>query len=405
MNFKSFILSLAASVLLGTEAFAASPYGWDAATNENLYSNSIQYFRTLQTDLVGEPLYFMAQELMLQIEAAHKTDKYAWMNQIHSFCNTLESIYCPQLEHPRLCAGDKYETIRRDILKLRDYPMHEVSLADDAVVPEASQITAFTKSNLQNLKLRRQEFFEMLASPRPQSEGEIQIIKLYSSGFVFRTKNACVGLDISYEYAFGDTQRADELAGYLDALFITHAHGDHFDRTILEKVYANGKSIIMPNLIVNPSGGNGKKYIWNKDQMNPMTVAKNVTGLAKMAAQGTEPCLLYMIEIDGWRIVAVGDNSETDKESFYSELQMADILVAPIFQGITALCQYTYRAPNPGNIEQVYINCHENEYHHTVDHRVSYKYLLSNVSALGNSSIKYPLCSIIDNGESIVLKK
>jgi len=405
MKFKYLLIFFIASVLSGTEAFADNTYGWDAATNENLYTSAIIQLKTIQTQIVGEPAYYMTQEFMLRVEAAHKTDQYAWMAQFHNFCNTLEAIYCPQLEHPRICASDKYEQIRRNIMKLRDFPMHEVSLTTDSITPSAEQIAAFNKSNLQNLKLRRSEFFELLASPRPTEDNEIQIFKLYSSGFVFRTRKTCIGLDICYKNAFGDTSRADELAGYLDALFITHAHGDHYDETVLKKVYENGKALVMPSAIVTPVTGNGTKFIWSSDHLESTAICSGVKASAKMAAQGTEPNLLYMIEIDGWRIIAVGDNSETAKESFYSGQQIADIIIAPIFQGVSALCGYTYSAPNPLNIEQVYINAHENEYHHTVDHRVAFKYLFSNNAALGNGATKYPLCSIIDNGEAVYLKK
>ena len=403
MKIKTIILSALASVLLGAEAFAGT-YNWDATTNESLYNAAISFLKTFQSDAIGEPAYYMVQEALLEIEAAHKKDKLVWMGQIHSFCNMLEAIYPPQLEHPKVYSQDKYEVIRRDILKLRDYPIHEASSKDDNVSLESDQAQYFKAYTYQWLCSKREELMQALKSPRPTSDNEIQVFKVYSSGFIFRTKNACIGLDICYSEAFGDSNYVDDIAEYIDALFVTHAHGDHYDTGLLTKVYQKGKPIIMSDDIVSPSGS-GKKFVWTSDHLDETQICNGVTALAKMGAQGTTPCLLYLIDIEGWRISAVGDNSQPALQSFYINRDMVDIVVAPVFVGLTSLFNSTYSAQNPDNIEQIYINAHENEFHHTVDGRVSYKYLFTANGALGNNSFNYPLTALMDNGEYIVIKK
>ena len=93
MKFKHLLLTAVASVLLGTEAFAASAYGYDAVSNEALYTSMMRNLRTLQTDLIGEPIYFMAQNLMLEIQAVHKEKPYAWVGQVHRFISLAENAF------------------------------------------------------------------------------------------------------------------------------------------------------------------------------------------------------------------------------------------------------------------------------------------------------------------------
>ena len=80
-------------------------------------------------------------------------------------------------------------------------------------------------------------------------------------------------------------------------------------------------------------------------------------------------------------------------------------MISPVFQGNVAFFTHTMAAPNPLNIDQIYVNIHENEWHHTVDHRVPFSFMYNNTGALGNSSFSYPLYIATDCGESFTLYK
>ena len=84
---------------------------------------------------------------------------------------------------------------------------------------------------------------------------------------------------------------------------------------------------------------------------------------------------------------------------------MADVVFAPVFQGVVYLFTSTLAAPNPDNIEQVYVNIHENEWHHEIHGRISYEYLYNHNGALNNGGRPYPSVAIVDNGEHITLYK
>ena len=401
MKFRKLLLVLCASVLLGTEARAG--YGFEAVSNTDMYRSTLTYMKNLQTDYFGEPAYYMIQGLMMEIEASFLTDPYAWIGQVHRFCNMMENIYPPSLGSPMANSEERYDKLRRSILLLRDYPMHEASISGDN--PPANQVAAFSKANAQWLQFKRNEFFQFLSSPRP-SGNEIQVAKIYSSGVVLRTKDACIGIDICYEEGFYNGDRREELADHLDALYVTHAHGDHYDVPLLQMMLQKGKSVVAPHTMGKHFIGSypDKLFLWSEDQATAVNVQGKAQTKAFMSAQGDEPCLLYHILLGDWRIIHVGDNSHHENETPYSKEQLADFVFAPVFQGLTSLFKNTRGAPNPDNAEQVYINIHENEWHHVVASRVPYKYLFNDPGALGGSGV-YPSYALLDNGEHITFYK
>ena len=398
-----------AVVFVLSSGTAKAQYIWVAASNENLYSDMLSCLRVFQNDLVGEPAYYMAQNLAVELEAAHKTDPYIWMTQVHNFCNKLEAMYPPTLSHPKVSKvqEDRYDILRRDISLLRDYPMHEVTLSYETPPPASGQIEAFTAANKQWLQNKREEFFRFLRGPRPTGN-ELQVAKLYSSGVVLRTKDACIGIDICYGEGLYDDLCKEELADMLDVLYVTHAHGDHYDLELFRMMMAKGKSVVGPFTMEERhfSKDVGDKHFWSVSQLEPQLIGGVATTQAYMSGQGDEPCLLYLIQIGDWRIVHVGDNSHHENEELiYPLFPMADVIFAPVFQGVVYLFSSTLAAPNPDNIEQVYVNIHENEWHHEIHGRMSYNYLYNHAGALNNGGRPYPCVAIVDNGEHITLYK
>ncbi|MBQ9582896.1 MAG: MBL fold metallo-hydrolase [Bacteroidales bacterium] len=401
-------MAVAASLLMSTVT-AKAQYIWAAASNETLYNEMLSYLKTFQTDLVGEQAYYMAQNLVVELEAAHKSDPYIWMTQMHNFCNKLEAIYPPSLSHPKVSRAyeDRYDKLRRGITRLRDFPMHEVTISYETPPPASGQAEAFTAANRQWLHNKREEFFRSLRGPRPSAD-ELQIAKLYSSGVVLRTKDACIGIDICYGEGLYDALYKEELADMLDVLYVTHAHGDHYDLELFRMMMARGKPVVGPFTMEERyfSKDVGDKHFWRDSQLEPQLIGGVATTQAYMSGQGDEPCLLYLIQIGDWRIVHVGDNSHHENEELiYPLFPKADVVFAPVFQGVVYLFNSTLAAPNPGNIEQVYVNIHENEWHHEIHGRISYEYLYNHNGALNNTGRKYPSVVIMDNGEHITLYK
>ena len=408
MKYGKLLLAIFLSLMLDC-ATAKAQYIWVAASNEELYSDMLTYLHAFQTDMVGDPVYFMAQELEVELKAVYRTDQYAWMSQVHNFCNRLEAMYPPTLSHPKVSKNyeDRYDKLRRGISRLRDFPMHEVTLSYETPPPASGQADAFTAANKQWLHYKREEFFRFLRGPRPTGD-ELQVAKLYSSGVVLRTRDACIGIDITYGEGLYDGLYKEELADMLDVLYVTHAHGDHFDLELFRMMMAKGKPVVGPYTMEERyfSKDAGDKHFWYDSQLEPQLIGGVATTQAYMSGQGDEPCLLYLIQIGDWRIVHVGDNSHHENEELiYPLFPMADVVFAPVFQGIVYLFTSTLAAPNPDNLGQIYINIHENEWHHEIHGRISYEYLYNHNGALNNAGRPYPSVAIVDNGEHITLYK
>lgn len=409
MRRKVLLLLLAVLLPLG-RASAADPYIWTAKVNAALYADLMTYLKeNVLPEQLGEPVYYMTQQLVVELEATFPAQPYAWMAQVHDFCNTLEAIYPPSLSYPAVSRyyEDSYDKIRHHILRLRDYPMHQVSVDSEAEIkPTAADKEAFHAANRQWLQQKRAEFFQFLRSPRPTGN-ELQIAKLYSSGCVFRTKDACVGIDLCYGEGLYDGEGKQELADMLDAVYVTHAHGDHYDIELLKMVLRRGKAVVGPATMARHlTDVEGDKILWSDSHLEPVRVAGVADTQAYMSGQGDEPCLLYLIQIGDWRFIHLGDNSSHDNEAkIYPLYPIADVVLAPIFQGLTNLFKNTLAGPNPEGIRQIYLNIHENEWHHEIHGRISYWYLFNWSGALNNASFEYPNCALLDNGEHITLYK
>lgn len=415
MRYRCILFLSLAAALLTVPLAAQNAYVWKAVSNEQLYSDMLVQLSEFQGEFVGEPLYYMTQDLSVELRAAHRKDPFIWMTQVHNFCNRLEAMFPPSLSHPAVSKAqeDRYDRIRRRITLLRDYPMHEVTYDYETPAPESGQADAFTAANKQWLQNKREEFFRFLREPRPAGD-ELQVAKLYSSGVVLRTRDACIGIDLCYGEGLYDGRYKEELADLLDVLYVTHAHGDHYDLELFKMMLQRGKPVVGPYTMAQHfTGFEGEKHFWDADHLEPERIGGVATTQAVMSGQGDDaPCLLYLIQIGKWRIVHVGDNSHHENEArIYPLYPMADVVFAPVFQGIINLFANTMTAPNPDGIQQIYVNIHENEWHHEIHGRISYNYFynegnaLNNANALSTGTPPYPCIAVLDNGEHITIYK
>ncbi len=173
-----------------------------------------------------------------------------------------------------------------------------------------------------------------------------------------------------------------------------------------------GKPVVLPGNVfhetrissVLSSYDGPNKILWDGPigTRYPLTSIGPAKVEAIMAAQGNEPCLLYMVDLDGWRIAAVGDNSHLDQQYVYSEWEAPDFVCTPIFQGFQDILGRISSAPSYGEHQTYYLPLHENEYHHPVSHRVGYRFLFHHQGALNNSEFEhYVPYVLLDGGESV----
>lgn len=81
----------------------------------------------------------------------------------------------------------------------------------------------------------------------PVSKNVLRVYKIYDMGFILQSSSMVVGIDVSSQggHVF-DRDQALALADRMDAMFITHYHGDHADALIINRMAKDGKTVIVP---------------------------------------------------------------------------------------------------------------------------------------------------------------
>ncbi len=125
-----------------------------------------------------------------------------------------------------------------------------------------------------------------------------------SAGFLLRTSNYAIAIDPS-SLLFNDIDSLDRL----DAIFITHDHGDHFDpdTTIAMQTKTDSLVIADPTSASMLSGKIPADKLIQIKSNEQMTISE-ITVEAFAAEHPTATPLVYIIEFDGFRIFHGSDS-------------------------------------------------------------------------------------------------
>lgn len=67
-------------------------------------------------------------------------------------------------------------------------------------------------------------------------KGQVVMWQLYNMGYVVKTDKQCLGIDLYHKHA-------EKLAPMIDFMLITHNHGDHYSKALVEKLERDGKAV------------------------------------------------------------------------------------------------------------------------------------------------------------------
>lgn len=135
----------------------------------------------------------------------------------------------------------------------------------------------------------------------------IRVWKMYNMGFVVMTKSHCLAFDLHPgRVVSGLTPKQIEaLAGRCDVLFISHRHGDHWDKSVLEAFSAHG----VPIVSAEGDFWEGRMIVVRDARQEPVLVG----GARVWVYPGEQflrcPCNVYVVEVDGMVISHNGDMS------------------------------------------------------------------------------------------------
>ncbi len=374
------------TVLLSLNAFA---FDWKPQKNQEIRADMFAFIEKFR-DITKEKSLSKELDLFLNAQKLQaESSEYAWIQDTHDFVDRLLKKYPSELSDGGRCSLE-----RKMLLLLRDYPMHVDNKPADA--PQALK-DAYASSIKELYSSAEHEALAWLK--KGSKSKKLEIFKVYNMGFLFRTEGKVCAVDVQWS---GSEEEIAEFASLIDVFFVTHPHGDHYDKPVLEAVIKAGKQLVMPNDLL-PGIESEYKLVIDKDCPEKMDLGV-LSFESRMGNQGAKiPCNVYLISMGRWNIVHNGDNSVDEAEHYLAQKE-ADVLVAACWNKIKDTMDHL--KANPENSNCVYLSSHENEKGHTVDHRESYEELFRRADRLGDAEYQYLPTVVMDvAGDTFVLKK
>jgi len=362
-------------------------FDWKPQTNERLRGDMIAFARRFEQEAQGTPAAKLLRKFVRQQEKKASKDAYAWIGDTYQVVAKLKSMYPPQTND-----NSTASLIRKRTLQLLDYPIH-VNIHDPNI--NAAEKEAFETNLNAYLLQARQRALSFLAEPAP-AEGKLAVCKVYNMGYILRTAQHTIIMDLCWE---GTSEEAAFIASKTDAFFLTHNHGDHFSRNLLQALLDAGKTVVVPNAPVGKLQSD-KFYVLDEELSSPRSIA-GINVVTMRGQQGIEfPNNVYLLDIDGWRIIHQGDNEIREKEAHVADYDVADIVIAASWNKIHNILGAAMKAKGADQRPPLFIPSHENETGHTVNHRESYHELFDRPDRLGDTTFPYPPFMLLDIGET-----
>ncbi len=157
----------------------------------------------------------------------------------------------PTLENLKTEAARIYSTspfrpdgVRMDVMRLiqnganqithtnyTDYLRHDVALSEAEAARYHEQWPV--------LHFYEHAFDKVLSEVQTEvvPPGKVVFWHLYNMGYIVKTPTSCFGIDLHH-------RRAERLAPHLDFLMTTHAHGDHFNQPLINRMVALRKPVL-----------------------------------------------------------------------------------------------------------------------------------------------------------------
>ena len=373
-------------LLSGLQVFA---FDWKPQSNEALRSDMFRFVEQFRDNTSDRSLSSSLDDFLKEQQSKADAEPYQWIYDTHAFVDQMLEKYPAEISDGGECSLE-----RRNLLLLRDYPMHADNKPADA--PQGLK-DAYVNSVKALYAAAESDALAWLKEGGRSRR--LEVFKVYNMGYLFRSSGKVVAVDVQWS---GSVDQMKEFASMIDVFFVTHPHGDHYTKALLEEVLKAGKQVVLPCDLV-PEYNGPEKIIIPEDRMDRMNCGK-ISFISRMGNQGAKvPCNVYLISLGRWNIAHNGDNAVHDVEDFLGENRV-DVLVAACWNGIKKTMNHI--KSNPSGTECIYFSAHENEWEHTVDHREAYEELFRREDRLGDAGYDYLPTVITDAaGDVITLKK
>lgn len=324
------------------------------------------------------------------------------------------------------CEGcDESNPLRRAALEILDYPLHVDNFSTD-FSPEESKV--FNEMVTGLARRARQRVLKELTSVDVPS-GQLRGWLLYNMGFALKGGGKIVLIDIT-DRPMALPHRSErgtkapgrswseeeyrEFAKVADMLLVTHLHGDHCSYALMRAFLEAGKALVLPcdpveqwlKRAVPGAEMFQSSHCHRLSRDNPEAI--EIAGVKVRNFNGHQgkqwPCNIYHLEIGGVRFVHNGDNYDREKEALLGSCPPADVIIASSWNNMSSLVQNAASARSFNFNSAMLIPSHENEMHHSVQHRESYRELYGSPGRLPGR-IRRPAAYPLFWGESFVFKR
>ena len=209
---------------------------------------------------------------------------------------------------------------------------------------------------------------------KPVKKG-MKIYKVYNDGFIAQTKSATIAFDIVRGAIQGKPIVSEafikQMVDRCDILFITHNHGDHADRAVIEMFIQAGKPVIAPTNVWKDNAA--IQHLRSDKIIDKEIVLKNGKELQVKILPGHQSELMNNIYVvtteDKKTVVQTGDQYHKEDINWLMNIHQE----IPRPDALLVNC-WTNRMNDliEGFAPKFVITGHENEMGHTIDHREAF---------------------------------
>lgn len=204
----------------------------------------------------------------------------------------------------------------------------------------------------------------------------VKIYKIYNDGFVARTKSANIAFDLvrgecKKQKLLSDDQ-IDAIIEKCDVLFLSHNHGDHVDKYVVNKFIEAGKPVIAASEIL-PDLKGVTHYRSESEVLDEEVILKSGEKLQVKIFPGHQSpmmCNIYVVTTpDKYTFAHTGDQYDKNDMEWIATIKDN----APKIDALTINCwSYQIADAIKGFNPRYVITGHENEMGHTIDHREAF---------------------------------
>lgn len=372
-------------------------FDWKPQSNEELFNALIEYARTAQADLADAPKAGkLIGSFISRQEHAFESDPYAWIGATYKLTYELQKLYPVCMND-----GSVASKVRMHAYRLLDFPIHVDQKGPKATEDERR---AWEIGRNRNWEQGCRRVIDALSKSAP-AEGELQVMKVYNMGYVYRTAHHCFAIDLCWH---GSKADAMKLCKYIDVMFVTHPHGDHYTDVMLEAVLESGKKLVLSK-DYGPSDESGNKIVMWEDRLTPM----DMDGLQVCTFKGNQnmkephkmPNNVYHIQCDGWTVFHHGDNSDRGKDLQLQHLCAPDVAMIATWNKPKLIMDAVRTCTDASQHTTIFVASHENEYGHRVQQRESYMETFLRTDRYGDPSFDYFPWMVMEAGEVFTFTK